>query len=65
MMYRGNTQLRVRFLLMLSINQKKNIIIINKIKLIKTNHKKRKSNKHNNQQLINKIKHIQQSTINK
>jgi hypothetical protein len=47
MMYRGNTQLRVRFLLMLSINQK------------------RKSNKHNNPQLINKIKHIQQSTINK
>ena len=63
MMYRGNTQLRVRFRLMLSINQKKNIIIINKIKLIKTNHKKRKSNKYNNQQLINKIKHNNQQLI--
>ena len=51
MMYRGNTQLRVRFLLMLSINQKK------------YNNKQNKINKNKPQK--EKIKQTQQSTINK
>ena len=52
-MYRGNTQLRVRFLLMLSINQKKKY----------NNNKQNKINKNKPQK--EKIKQTQQSTINK